>query len=98
MSKIHVRLLARAGKRPSWLSSDQNSAVPMQVGCVRSLVEELSSCKQCHKKTSREVLCQGQGQKVEGEKAIHLVVFGLKKHLTFALLYMNEQGTSLYDT
>ena len=49
-------------------------------------------------KTSREVLCQGQGQKVEGEKAIHLVVFGLKKHLTFALLYMNEQGTSLYDT
>ena len=37
-------------------------------------------------KTRGEVLCQGQGQKVEGEKAIHLVVFGLKKHLIcFAL-------------
>lgn len=40
-------------------------------------------------KTRGEVLCQGQGQKVEGEKAIHLVVFGLKKH-PFVLLYMSE--------
>ena len=43
-------------------------------------------------KTSTEVLCQGQGQKAEGEEAIHLVAFGLEKisHL-FCFTWMNKE-------
>ena len=91
MSKIQIRLLARAGKGPSWLSSDQNCSSTASGMCLipGGGTKILQVVPQ---KTSTEVLCQGQGQKAEGEVAIHLVAFGLEKisHL-FCFTWMNKE-------